>query len=203
VRQSPDLLARFRSCGARVTLSPVNTCDHVPPPQSVQHQRIPARWPPASRQKVLPGFEPCRHSSVLSAATDTMGDAYGDKSMTFDTVVFRLDPSRSHEVPEGHFPDHARLVLMVDRYSAYKAMAQVKLGTRPARFRQRRQGASPSIKSGPWPGSPNSRLDEASRSTGQLPFGNNDLRRTEPNTKTESWKKAYDSDLSWEILGGD
>jgi transposase len=45
-----------------------------------------------------------------------------------DTVVFRLDPSRSHEVPEGHFPDHARLVLMVDRYSAYKAMAQVKLG---------------------------------------------------------------------------
>jgi transposase len=45
-----------------------------------------------------------------------------------DTVAFRLDPSRSHEVPEGHFPPDARLVLMVDRYSAYKAMAQVKLG---------------------------------------------------------------------------
>jgi transposase len=45
-----------------------------------------------------------------------------------DTVVFRLDPSRSHEVPEGHFPAGARVVLMVDRYSAYKAMAQVKLG---------------------------------------------------------------------------
>jgi transposase len=45
-----------------------------------------------------------------------------------DTVVFRLDPTRSHEVPEGHFPAHARVVLMVDRYSAYKAMAQVKLG---------------------------------------------------------------------------
>src|SRR5450631_3942120 len=45
-----------------------------------------------------------------------------------DTVVFRLDPSRSHEVPEGHFPAEARVVLMVDRYSAYKAMAQVKLG---------------------------------------------------------------------------
>jgi transposase len=45
-----------------------------------------------------------------------------------DTVAFRLDPSRSHEVPEGHFPSDARLVLMVDRYSAYKAMAQVKLG---------------------------------------------------------------------------
>jgi transposase len=45
-----------------------------------------------------------------------------------DTVVFRLDPSRSHEVPEGHFSPGARVVLMVDRYSAYKAMAQVKLG---------------------------------------------------------------------------
>jgi transposase len=45
-----------------------------------------------------------------------------------DTVVFRLDPSRSHEVPEGHFPADARAALMVDRYSAYKAMAQVKLG---------------------------------------------------------------------------
>jgi transposase len=45
-----------------------------------------------------------------------------------DTVAFRLDPTRGHEVPEGHFPAGARVVLMVDRYSAYKAMAQVKLG---------------------------------------------------------------------------
>lgn len=45
-----------------------------------------------------------------------------------DTVVFRLDPTRSHDVPEGHFPAEAQVVLMVDRYSAYKAMAQVKLG---------------------------------------------------------------------------
>lgn len=45
-----------------------------------------------------------------------------------DTVVFRLDPSRSHEVPEGHFPADSQVVLMVNRYSAYKAMAQVKLG---------------------------------------------------------------------------
>jgi transposase len=45
-----------------------------------------------------------------------------------DTVVFRLDLTRSHEVPEGHFPADARVVLMVDRYSAYKAMAQVKRG---------------------------------------------------------------------------
>jgi transposase len=48
-----------------------------------------------------------------------------------DTVVYRLDPSRSHEVPEGHFPtDTSRpIVLSVDRYSAYKVMAQVKAGT--------------------------------------------------------------------------
>lgn len=45
-----------------------------------------------------------------------------------DSVVFRLDPSRSHEVPEGHFAAEACLILMVDRYSASKAMAQVKLG---------------------------------------------------------------------------
>jgi transposase len=45
-----------------------------------------------------------------------------------DTVVFRLDPHRSHDVPEGHFAKDARVVLMVDRYAAYKAMAQVKLG---------------------------------------------------------------------------
>lgn len=45
-----------------------------------------------------------------------------------DTVVFRLDPHRSHDIPEGHFAEDARVVLMVDRYSAYKAMAQVKAG---------------------------------------------------------------------------
>jgi len=43
-------------------------------------------------------------------------------------VVFRLDPSRSHDVPEGHFAADACVILMVDHYSGYKAMAQVKLG---------------------------------------------------------------------------
>lgn len=46
-----------------------------------------------------------------------------------DTVVYILDPFRSHEVPEKHFPKNACGVLLVDRYSAYKAMAQVKQGT--------------------------------------------------------------------------
>ena len=45
-----------------------------------------------------------------------------------DTVVYVLDPSRSHAVPEAHFPVAAGGVLMVDRYSAYKAMQQVKVG---------------------------------------------------------------------------
>lgn len=46
-----------------------------------------------------------------------------------DTVVYILDPSRSHHVPEDHYPPEAVGVLMVDRYSAYKAMLQVKNGT--------------------------------------------------------------------------
>src|SRR5271156_755739 len=46
-----------------------------------------------------------------------------------DTVVYIVDPTRSHAVPEKHYPPNASGVLLVDRYSAYKAMAQVKTGT--------------------------------------------------------------------------
>ena len=46
-----------------------------------------------------------------------------------DSVVYVLDPSRSHDVPQSHFPDDAQGVLMVDRYSGYKAIRQVKDGT--------------------------------------------------------------------------
>ena len=45
-----------------------------------------------------------------------------------DTVAYRLDPRRSHEVPEGHFPEDTPLVVMVDRHASYKATAQVKAG---------------------------------------------------------------------------
>lgn len=45
-----------------------------------------------------------------------------------DTVVYVLDPSRSHDVPQSHFPDDVHGVLMVDRYIAYKVMQQVKEG---------------------------------------------------------------------------
>jgi len=45
-----------------------------------------------------------------------------------DTVVYVLDASRSHAVPEDHFRAESRGVLMVDRYAAYKAMIWVKDG---------------------------------------------------------------------------
>jgi transposase len=45
-----------------------------------------------------------------------------------ESVVFVLDPTRSHDVPEKYFGNHAEGIASVDRYSAYKAMAQVKDG---------------------------------------------------------------------------
>ena len=45
-----------------------------------------------------------------------------------ESIVFVLDPTRSHDVPEGHFGDDAAGIANVDRYSAYKAMSPVKAG---------------------------------------------------------------------------
>jgi transposase len=45
-----------------------------------------------------------------------------------DTVVFVLSPTRAHEVPEEHFGEDAKGHLLVDRYSAYKAIEQVQNG---------------------------------------------------------------------------
>jgi transposase len=45
-----------------------------------------------------------------------------------DVVVFVLSPTRAHEVPEEHFGEDAEGHLLVDRYSAYKAIEQVKNG---------------------------------------------------------------------------
>jgi transposase len=47
---------------------------------------------------------------------------------TKESIVFVLDPTRAHDVPETHFGDAAQGIINVDRYSAYKAMAQVKAG---------------------------------------------------------------------------
>ena len=45
-----------------------------------------------------------------------------------DTVAFVLNVSRGHEVPENHYRAPSRGVLVVDRYSAYKAISWVKQG---------------------------------------------------------------------------
>src|ERR1051325_5344287 len=45
-----------------------------------------------------------------------------------DTVVFVLDPRRSHDVPEGHFTAGISIVLMVDRLSSYKATGAAHAG---------------------------------------------------------------------------
>jgi transposase len=45
-----------------------------------------------------------------------------------DVVVFVLSPWRSHDVPEDHLGPDAKGILNVDRYVAYKIMAQVKAG---------------------------------------------------------------------------
>jgi transposase len=45
-----------------------------------------------------------------------------------ESIVFVLDPTRSHDVPEKHFGDQAEGIASVDRYGAYKATAQVKAG---------------------------------------------------------------------------
>ncbi len=98
-------------------------------------------------ERLEPLFQPLYEALLARSAESAFAQADETRGMVFvdlegktghrwwlwvflgeDTVVFRLDPSRSHEVPEGHFPAGAQVVLMVDRYSAYKAMAQVKLG---------------------------------------------------------------------------
>lgn len=45
-----------------------------------------------------------------------------------ESVVFVLDPTRSHNVPEDYFGRESSGIINVDRYSAYKAMRQVKEG---------------------------------------------------------------------------
>ena len=45
-----------------------------------------------------------------------------------DCAVFTLDKGRAHDVPEDHFGEKAHGIVVVDRYSAYKAMKHVKEG---------------------------------------------------------------------------
>ena len=45
--------------------------------------------------------------------------------VTQDTVVYLLDPTRSSKVPKEHLEPHAKGILSVDRYSAYKALSEL------------------------------------------------------------------------------
>jgi transposase len=92
-------------------------------------------------QPVMEALRERNRASVLTQADETRWlvfcDWQGKVGHTWwlwvvggsDTVVYILDSSRSHNVPEKHFPENACGTLLVDRYSGYKAMAQVKAGT--------------------------------------------------------------------------
>jgi transposase len=98
-------------------------------------------------QRLLPLFEPVYDRLVEHSQQQAQWHADETRWMVFvtqegkvgyrwylwvfhsdDVVVFVLSPSRSHEVPEGHLGPVEEGILIVDRYAAYQAMAQVKGG---------------------------------------------------------------------------
>jgi len=99
-------------------------------------------------QRLLPLFEPLYDHLVEHSQQRTLWHADETRWLVFatyegkvgyrwylwvfhaaDVVVFVLSPGRSHEVPEAHFGPVEEGILVVDRYAAYPAMAQVKDGT--------------------------------------------------------------------------
>ena len=99
-------------------------------------------------QRLLPLFEPLYDRLVEHSQQQTLWHADETRWLVFatcegkvgyrwylwvfhaaDVVVFVLSPGRSHEVPEEHFGPVEEGILVVDRYAAYPAMAQVKDGT--------------------------------------------------------------------------
>jgi transposase len=99
-------------------------------------------------QRLLPLFEPLYDLLVEHSQAQSLWHADETRWLVFatwegkvgyrwylwvfhaaDVVVFVLSPGRSHEVPEEHFGPVEEGILLVDRYAAYQAMAQVKAGT--------------------------------------------------------------------------
>jgi transposase len=99
-------------------------------------------------QRLLPLFEPLYDLLVEHSQAQALWHADETRWLVFatwdgkvghrwylwvfhaaDVVVFVLSPGRSHEVPEEHFGPVGEGILVVDRYAAYQAMAQVKAGT--------------------------------------------------------------------------
>src|SRR5919112_3427108 len=98
-------------------------------------------------QRLLPLFEPLYDHLVEHSRQQTLWHADETRWLVFascegkvgyrwylwafhaaDVVVFVLSSGRSHEVPEAHFGPVEEGILVVDRYAAYPAMAQVKAG---------------------------------------------------------------------------
>src|SRR5512135_2074744 len=99
-------------------------------------------------QGLLPLFEPVYDQLVEHSQQQTQWHADETRWLVFaaqegkvghrwylwvfhaaDVVVFILSPGRSHETPEEHLGPVEEGILIVDRYAAYLAMAQVKDGT--------------------------------------------------------------------------
>jgi transposase len=108
---------------------------------------LPAGTITAGLQKLVPLFEPLYERLVAHNRAENhwhcdetrwrvfekQADKVGFTWMLWvfagkESIVFVLDPTRSHDVPEEHFGTAAEGIASVDRYSAYKAMAQVKAG---------------------------------------------------------------------------
>jgi transposase len=98
--------------------------------------------------RLLPLFEPVYDQLVERSQQQTLWHADETRWLVFatwegkigyrwylwvfhaaDVVVFVLSPGRSHEVPQEHLGPVEEGILIVDRYAAYQAMAQVKDGT--------------------------------------------------------------------------
>src|SRR4051812_9858987 len=99
-------------------------------------------------QRLLPLFEPLYDLLVEHSQAQALWHADETRWLVFatweskvgyrwylwvfhaaDVVVFVLSPGRSHETPEEHLGPVEEGILVVDRYAAYQAMAQVKAGT--------------------------------------------------------------------------
>ncbi len=81
-----------------------------------------------SRQQVLWGADETRWPVFQIVAGKVGHRWYIWLFESADCAVFTLDKGRAHGVPEDHFGEKARGIIVVDRYSAYKAMKHVKEG---------------------------------------------------------------------------
>jgi transposase len=111
------------------------------------HQQLPAGTITGGLQKIEPLFQPlyellsdynraAEHWHCDETRWRVFASVVGKANfvwylwvfVTKDSILFVLDPTRAHDVPEKQFGADAEGIVNVDRYSAYKAMDQVKAG---------------------------------------------------------------------------